>query len=84
MDPADQQLQALQAQLQQQAATIAAIQAQKQPQVGPFALTPALATQDVIDMTTTAGIKLYKSIKEPRETKFDGSPSKLASFLDDV
>jgi hypothetical protein len=35
-------------------------------------------------MTTTAGIKkLYKSIKKPLETKFDGSPSKLASFLDD-
>jgi hypothetical protein len=84
MDPADQQLQALQAQLQQQAAMIAAIQTQQQPQVGPFALTPALANKDVIDMTTTAGIKLCKSIKEPLETKFDASPSKLASFLDDV
>jgi hypothetical protein len=47
-------------------------------------LTPALATQDVIDMTSSTGIKLYKSIVSPLETKFDGAPTKMMTFLDDV
>jgi hypothetical protein len=84
MDPA---IQALQDQLTQQAALLAALQAQpalQQPQPGPFALTPALATQDVIDMTSSMGIKLYKSIVSPLETKFDGAPTKMMTFLDDV
>jgi hypothetical protein len=54
------------------------------PVIGPFSLTPARATQDVIDLSTPAGIKLYKTITTPLQTKFDGSPTKLLSFLDDV
>jgi hypothetical protein len=60
-------------------------QAQAQSQTGPFALTPAMVTQDIIDTTQTNGIKLYKaSITAPLETKFNGSSSKLLSFLDDI
>jgi hypothetical protein len=85
MDP---QLQALQQQLQQQAAQIVALQqALQAPQVhvaGPFALTPALAQLNVINMMTTAGIKLYKAIVTALVTPFDGSLSKLQAFLDEV
>ena len=91
------QLQALQDQLMAQQALIQALQAgQAQAQVpqplapaivpppGPFALTPALAMPDVVDLSTSTGIKLYKKITEPLETPFDGTPSKLSSFLDNV
>jgi hypothetical protein len=88
------QLAALQLLLQQQAAQTAAqatqlatlLQAQQQPVVvpGPFALTPAEAQQDVIDLATTAGIKLQKQIVTPLSTLFDGSPNKLATFLTTV
>jgi hypothetical protein len=65
-------------------------QAQVQPPVkapvpvGPFALTPARVNQNVIDLTMTNGIKLYKAITMPLEIKFDGSSKKLLQFLDDV
>lgn len=94
MDPQAQLLTALQQQLQAQAAEIAVLQAQAAvPQVapvlpvpppGPFALTPALAQVDVIDMSTTAGIKLHKTIVAPLSNPFDGTPSKLMTFLEDV
>lgn len=35
-------------------------------------------------MTTTAGIKLHKAIVAALATPFDGSPSKLQAFLDEV
>jgi hypothetical protein len=82
MDPA---IQALQDQLTQQAALLAALQAHpalQQPQPGPFAFTPAFATQDVIDMSSSMDIQLYKSIVSPLETKFDGSTNKMMTFLD--
>ena len=70
----EQQILEIQQLLIQQAAMIAALQAQlaqqqQHLQPGPFAVTPALATQNVIDMTTSAGIKLHKSKDKP------GSPS---------
>ena len=54
------------------------------PPPGPFALTPALAMPNVIDLSTSTGIKLYKKITEPLEVPFDGTPSKLSAFLDNV
>jgi hypothetical protein len=81
----EQQLQALQdqlaaapAQAQQPVAQVVA------PQPGPFALTPALATQDVIDYRTPQGAKLYKSITTPLDAKFDGSAQKLILFMDEL
>ena len=85
--------QALLQQLQQQQALIQQLlQAQQaqapvvppQAPVVPFALTPAQAITDVIDLTKTAGIKLHKAVTTPLATPFDGSPQKLASFLEDV
>jgi hypothetical protein len=90
------QLQALQDQLQAQQALIQALQAGQAaavppvvaqaavPPPGPFALTPALAMPDVIDLSTLTGIKLYKKITEPLEIPFDGTPAKLSSFLDSI
>ena len=71
------QIQALQAQLQGQA---------QQPLVvpGPFALTPAQAQHDVIDLSSSTGIKLYKQIVSPLTVPFDGSPKKLVTFLSSV
>ena len=86
--------QALLQQLQQQQALIQQLlQAQQQAQAPvvppqapavPFALTPAQAIMDIIDLTETAGIKLHKAVTAPLATPFDGSPQKLASFLEDV
>jgi hypothetical protein len=72
----------LQAQLDAQAQVQPSVQAPVP--VGPFALTPARANQDVINLTKTNGIKLYKAITMPLEIKFDGSSNKLLQFLDDV
>ena len=86
--------QALLQQLQQQQTLIQQLlQAQQQAQAPvvppqapavPFALTPAQAITDIVDLTKTAGIKLHKAITAPLATLFDGSPHKLASFLKDV
>jgi hypothetical protein len=98
MDPQQQWFQALlqqltdqQALLQQQAQQLTALQqqvAQQQQQPTPaapvFALTPALAQTRVINYSDTAGIKLRKSIISPLVTPFDGTPTKLMQFLDDV
>lgn len=89
----DQQIQDLQAQFQQQAQALALLQQQAAqvlppvipaPVATPFALTPATANQDDIDLTSATGIKLYKTITLPLETKFDGSPGKLLSFMDNL
>lgn len=69
------------AQIQAQAAQIAAVMQQQQQAPGPFALTPAQALQNVIDLTTTAGIKLHKQIVTPLATPFNGSVDKLTPFL---
>ena len=80
----------LQDQIDALVAQLAAVQAQPpqqpqaQPQVGPFALTPATATQNVIDLTHSSGIKLYKVITTPLETKYDGSTNKLLAFLTEI
>ena len=84
------QSQALLQQLQQQQAIIQQLlQAQApivppQAPVVPFVLTPAHAITDAIDLTKTAGIKLHKVVTAPLVTPYDGSPQKLASFLEDI
>jgi hypothetical protein len=80
----EQQLQTLQAQLA--AATAQPVQpvAQQPTQPGPFALTPALANQNAIDLSSSQGIKLYKAITTPLATKFDGSSRKLVLFMDEL
>ena len=78
-------------QITQQAAQIA-VQAQANPQQvaqqpapqGPFALTPALANRNVIDLLSPSGIKLYKSITTPLDTKFDGTAKELILFMDEL
>ena len=87
-------IQAMQDQLLQQAQQIATLQAQgaavqvqgqpPAPPVIPFALTPALAQQNVIDMSSRAGMKLHELITQPLEIKFNGLKDKLISFLDEV
>ena len=85
MDPAvlalQQQLANQQAILQQQQADLAALLQAQQPAAGPFALTPAQAQQNVVDLTTSSGIKLHKQIVTPLLTLFDGAPNKLTNFL---
>ena len=83
--------QALLQQLQQQQALIQQLlQEQQVPIVPsqapavPFALTPAQAITDVINLTKTACIKLHKAVTAPLATLYDSSPQKLASFLEDV
>jgi hypothetical protein len=83
------QLQAMQDQInammaaaaQAQAAQAQAAQAPVVPQ---FAFGPASANPGIIDYSTTAGIKLFKTITTALEIKFDGSPGKLLSFMDDL
>jgi hypothetical protein len=84
--------------IQQQAAQAAAqatqlaalMQAQQQPAAvplvvpGSFALTPAEAQQNVVDLSTSTGLKLYKQIVTPLLTPFDGSADKLMVFLSSV
>jgi hypothetical protein len=95
VDALEQQLQALQTQLAAQTAQIAQQAAQlvqqaahpvaPQPvQPRPFALTPALANQNVIDLASAQGIKLYKSITTPLDNKFDGTSRELVLFMDEL
>ena len=55
------------------------------PLVVPFALTPGLATQGIIDFTSSDGKKFYyqatKSIFNDPDEKYDGSQEKLQHFL---
>jgi hypothetical protein len=82
----------LENQVQLLMAQVAALQAQPQVQapvqapnpVGPLALTPVQANQDVIDLMQSNGIKLYEAITTPLETKFNGSSAKLLAFLDNI
>jgi hypothetical protein len=92
------QLAAQQVLIQQQAAQAAAqatqlaalMQAQQKPAAVPlvvpcpFALTPAEAQQNVVDLSTSVGLKLYKQIVTPLLTPFDGSADKLMVFLSSV
>jgi hypothetical protein len=78
------QLTAATAQIAQQAQQVAQPAAPQPPQPGPFALTPALANQNVIDLASPQGIKLYKAITTPLATKFDGSSRKLVLFMDEL
>ena len=92
MDP--QQIALLMQQVQDQAQQIAVLQAQaNQPQanvpVAPpaapvFALTPALANGGFIDLSTTSGIKLQKSIVAPLTNLYDGKAAGLSMFMKDV
>jgi hypothetical protein len=85
MDPQfialQQQLANQQALLQQQNADLQALLQAQQPAVGPFALTPAQARQDVIDLSSPSGIKLHTRITTAMTTPFDGAPNKLSAFL---
>ena len=53
-------------------------------QVPNFALAPALVGADVIDYSTSAGTKIYKSACEPLPHTFDCSPAGLKVFLADI
>lgn len=85
MDPQvlalQQQLANQQAVLQQQQADLTALLQAQQPAAGPFALTPAQAQHNVIDLSTSSGIKLHKQIVTPLVTLFDGAHNKLMTFL---
>jgi hypothetical protein len=88
-DIVDQQLQAMQDQINAMMAAAAQAQAAQVPAAPApigvqFAFGPAGANQGIIDYSSTAGIKLYKTITTPLEEKFDGSPGKLLSFMDDL
>ena len=49
-----------------------------------FALSPALAHGDILDYTSTTGMKVFKSSVEALEDRFDCSADRLRGFLDDV
>lgn len=53
-------------------------------QVANFALAPALVGTDVIDYSTSAGSKLYKSACETLPHTFDCSPAGMKVFLSDI
>ena len=78
-DNPQQAIQAMQAQIQ---ALQAQIQQDAQP--GPFALSPALANQGVIDYTTSMGAKIRKAAIEPLDVPFDGKSANLQTFLKQV
>ena len=86
----EQQLLALQNQITAQTAQITAHTAQitaqaaaapPQAQPGPFALSPALANTNAIDLYSASGIKLYKSIIAPLDHKFDGSAKEFSKSV---
>lgn len=85
----DAQVQGLQQELQQQqllqqrAAHMAAlVQAQQQQDTpGPFALTPAQAQQNIVELSTLTRVKPYKQIVTPLTTLFDGSATKLVTLF---
>ena len=53
-------------------------------QVPNFALAPALVGADVLDYTTSAGIKIYKAACDPLPHLFDCSPAGMKVFLSDL
>jgi hypothetical protein len=77
------QIQALENQLQAQQALINAIPGQP-PAPGAFALTPALAFQDVIDYSTSSGLKLYKAATTPMDPPYNGTAANLSLFLEAI
>ena len=86
-------VQLLQQQMQQQAADLAALQAQLTAQAAPqpsaaqapiFMLTPTLTQTGIIDFSSSTGIKLRKTITAPLMMLYDGSSNLLAQFLDEV
>jgi hypothetical protein len=52
--------------------------------VVPFALAPALVDAEIINYSTSAGAKLYKSATESLATTFDCQPANLKVFLTDL
>ena len=64
-----------------------AVPAQPAPQPPPpvqFALTPAQANQNILDLSSAAGQKLYKAAIAPLTTLFDGTAATIRMFLSDV
>jgi hypothetical protein len=51
---------------------------------GAFSVAPALANNGVMDLTTSAGIKLYKSATAPLKNDFDLSQDKLNVLLGEL
>ena len=49
-----------------------------------FALTPAQANQNILDLSSAAGQKLYKAAIAPLTTLFDGTAATIRMFLSDV
>ena len=49
-----------------------------------FALTPAQANQNILDLSSAAGQKLYKAAIAPLTTLFDGTAATICMFLSDV
>jgi hypothetical protein len=88
MDPQDiapqQQLAAQQTALQQPQADLQVLRQAQQPAADPFALIPAQARQDAIDLSSSSGIELRKQIIVPLKTHFDGASNELSTFLASV
>jgi hypothetical protein len=75
-----------QAQAAQAAVDLAAAQAATGGPAGPvvFALTPALASNDLINYSTGEGIKLYGKAIAPLDTLYNGDSASLRLFLSKV
>jgi hypothetical protein len=75
-----------QAQAAQAAVDLAAAQAATGGPTGPvvFALSPALATNALINYGTGEGIKLYGRAMSPLDTLFNGDSASLRLFLSKV
>jgi len=65
------------------AAVQAAMQA-NQPPAGPFARSPALAHQNVLDYSTTAGAKIFSKATEQLPTKFDLEQPNIQTLLTEL
>ena len=50
----------------------------------PFALSPALVTNEVIDYSTSVGQKLYTAAVESLQDPYDGSEDALNVFLEQL
>jgi hypothetical protein len=75
-----------QVQAAQASADLAAAQAATGGPTGPvvFALSPALASNNLIDYSTSEGIKLYGKAVAPLETLYNGDSASLRLFLSKV
>ena len=54
------------------------------PPLVQFALTPAQANQNILDLSLAAGQKLYKAAIAPLTTLFDGTAATICMFLSDI